>query len=503
MDNDNKVVSEEESKNIHNEVLLFLGDELERIHHETESKSYDLEGEYAKTKKHKTFFTTIILVCTFVFVIGIAWGLSAIISKHDEEVTVSLAEFDDLNLKGLLDTVSKTQAQYDNALKNKMNLQNDLDTAIRAADSKLDDDIFIIDSMKLRSKAVYDKKIAEVKAEYRQTIKAIHEQYDAQIAMAEKETEEYKKQLDEYNTTKIESAKEKERLLDSERQLRELQEKELTDKYEKRIADLEKSMQNLRIRNTENMKKSVSEVADKYQAEIDQLDPVIEDESANEVIAQAMEFQTDDFDAEYSLSERSLSSEKLAAKFEKYQDLYDNYAFLDSYVASIPQKNSIPSYVEASHELVNEMSEIFLNTTIDAHQENVQLSNKIEKLNKDIDDLQVKMDTALKTQKEEQKQYYEAPLIGLLTAAKANAMIISIESQEKINIFINPKARYLVGSEGADVEIKTAKTSYKGKVVRDSEDNFLFVPGVDKNGNVIPVDITTLEPGMVVKILSK
>ena len=34
------------------ELTLFLGDELERIHHSSTGQAYDIEKEYAKTKKN-------------------------------------------------------------------------------------------------------------------------------------------------------------------------------------------------------------------------------------------------------------------------------------------------------------------------------------------------------------------------------------------------------------------------------------------------------------------
>lgn len=497
MDYDYKI-KKEQPKNIHNEVMLFLGDELQRIHQESSTQSYDIETEYEKTKHHKTYFTAIVLFCTCVFVFGASWLLSAIISKHDEEVTVSLAEFDDLNLKGLLDSVSKVQTQYDNALKNKMNLENDMDTAIRAADNKLENDIFIIDSMKIRSKSEYNKKVDAAKAERRKTVNAIHEQYDSQIAFAEKELAEYKAQLEEYNTTKIESAKEREKLLDSERQLRELQEKEITDKYEARISELENSIQELRRVNNESMRKSVSEVASKYLEEINSLDPVIDDPEMDEFIEEVLQNETPDYDAETALQEKEIKNERMVKFYNQYQDLYDSYYVLDEVIAEIPQKNSIPSYIAASHELVNQMTVAYVDTTSLLHDENIDLKHKVDKLNKQIEtekaDAQKKVD--------EQKEICDNVLISVLKSAKANAAIISAESAEEILIFVIPSARSLIKDTGTDVEIKAGKT-VKGKIFPTEDANYKFVPATDKNGNPVPVDFSKVEVGSVVKIVSK
>ena len=48
MDNDNKIKknsAEKSTEQIHKEVMLFLGDELERIHHSSSSQAYDIEKE--------------------------------------------------------------------------------------------------------------------------------------------------------------------------------------------------------------------------------------------------------------------------------------------------------------------------------------------------------------------------------------------------------------------------------------------------------------------------
>ena len=48
MDNDNKItkISEEQKANqIHNEVMLFLGKELERIHQTSSEQTYNIENE--------------------------------------------------------------------------------------------------------------------------------------------------------------------------------------------------------------------------------------------------------------------------------------------------------------------------------------------------------------------------------------------------------------------------------------------------------------------------
>ena len=46
--------------------------------------------------------------------------MNAVISKHNSEIAVNLQVFDDLNLRTLLDSVSKVQNSYDDAVQRKL-----------------------------------------------------------------------------------------------------------------------------------------------------------------------------------------------------------------------------------------------------------------------------------------------------------------------------------------------------------------------------------------------
>ena len=100
MDNDNKIKKNQLTTKTHDEVLLFLNDELKQIQQSSEFQSYNLEKEYEKTKGHKSPFTYVVLAICFLCVSGIAFIMHSVITKHNSEIAVSLQVFDDLNLQG-------------------------------------------------------------------------------------------------------------------------------------------------------------------------------------------------------------------------------------------------------------------------------------------------------------------------------------------------------------------------------------------------------------------
>ena len=388
MDNDNKINEENlvlnEKNEIHQEVMLFLGDELENIHKSSQGQTYDIEEEYGKTKKHKSPFVALILAGCFVVVIGISFMIHRIVSVKNAEIQVSLQKFDDLNLKGLLDTVSSAQSNYDNAVKTKATIEANMETKLKSASETYENEVFVLESLKL-SKSQYNDRLEEIKKQYNDSVTEIHKEFDESIAQAEKQIQEYKKQLAEFDTAKIEAAREQEKALNSERQLRKLETEKLTKKYEDRISEINNSMEELRIKNNEEMRRTVMEVTNKYQAEIDTLDPQLNDENANSIIQEVSMYDVNNFAGKKLFAESEIDSEEIENAMNAYQNFYDEYDYIDKTVASIPQKKSIPQYVKTSRSLVNAMGKTFYSTTMSLYDETVELNLEIDDLNEEIE----------------------------------------------------------------------------------------------------------------------
>lgn len=494
MGNDNKMTDEQRSNQIHKEVMLFLGKELDRIHKTSSEQTYNIEKEYAKSKKRHSPFTSFMLIGSFLVVFLIAFVMVKTISAHNEEITVSVAEFDDLNLKNLLNTVGAAQTNYDNAVKKRATIEGDMSVKLKAADETKTNDLFVIDSMTRLTRRRRTELIAEAEQKYKDAVAAIHEEYDAQLIQADKEVEEYKIQLAEFDTAKVQAAKEKEKAIDSERRVKELEQQKIKDQYESRIAELNKKLADTQKRNSDDIRTAVSSVSAQYQAEIALLDPKINDSKAKSIISASGNSSAPDFNASTAMSQRSINSQKVASAMNDYQKLYDDYQYLDKAVAALPQKNSIPSYVSASHKLVNKMSAAFVDTTASFYNETVQLNGKISKLTNDLEES--------KQQISAQQASYEQAYETLLGLAKTSAVLVFAADYDNMRVYVTPKARYLINENGADAEFKADKT-VKGKIFRAEDDSFYFVVGEDKEGNRHEVNFEAVVPGTPVKILSK
>ena len=494
MGNDNKITEEEKSKQIHKEVMLFLGKELERIHQTSSEQSYDIQKEYAKTKKNHSPFSAHMLVGCFLIVLAIAFLMTKTITSHNEEISVSVAEFDDLNLKNLLNTVGAAQINYENAVKKRATIEGDMVVKIKAAEDTRTNDIFVIDSMTRLTKKKRDELIEEAEKKYSDALAAVHEEYDVQLIQADKEIQEYKQQLAEFDAAKVQAAQEREKALDSERRVREIEQKKIKEQYENRITELNKKLSDTQKQNSEDMRRAVSSVSEQYQAEIALLDPRLNDAKAGSIIQNAASSASSDFNGAALMTVRGITSQSITSAMNEYQSLYDDYKYLDKAVAALPQKNSIPSYVKASRRLVNQMGATFAETTAKLYKENSELNGKILNLSNELS--QSRKDLA------DQKGYFESSYESLMSLAKTSALLEFASDYDHMPVYVAGKARYLIGEDGVDAEFKADKT-IKGKILRAEDDSFYFEVASDKDGEKIEVNFESIVPGTPVKILSK
>ena len=515
MGNDNKINQTNDQR--HKEVLLFLNDELNRLQTSNSSDSYDLEKEYAKTKKNKSLFSTLVLTISIVVVFLLAWGITAYINTKNEELTVNLAEFEGLNVKNLLDSVNKVQTNYDNAMKNKTNIISDRDLALRNAEDKRDSDLFLIESLTLGKKEE-EKRKAEVLEEYEATVQQIKDEYEPQILLADNELAEYKKQLDEYDTSKLEAARQQEQALDSERRVHRLEMEKLSKEYEQRIAEIQEAHAKERKDNAEQIRRSVSEVSQKYLLQIDQLDPDLTKTSAQGIVNTVNSKNIEPFDSEKFIADNEIEDDTIIIGLSAFQRDYNQYSSVQEPFESIPYKKSAPAYIKAQKSLVDSMGASFGDVIIkfsnDKKELNAQidsLGNKITSLNGQID--QLKKDNAAEKaqlkadflkEKAQLAQDYTGIYDGILSSAKAQAVVISAHSKENIRIYVVEAQRGHITEAGVGAEIKAAK-SVKGviKPLEGEPGFYRFESALDKAGNPVDFDFEQIAAGQIVKVSAK
>lgn len=475
MDNDIKIEKKTGGKH-HKEVLLFLDKELKSLNRGTSTSAYDIKKEYAKTKKNKSWFSWLVLFASLVAISLACFVTLRVISIQTSKIKVNLEQFDDLNLRTLLDTVSKTQMDYDAAVRDKLALESEMTQRITEIEQKRDNDLFVLDTLKL-VKAEYNKRAQRIRSEATANISSVKAEYAAQIAELDAKIVVCQNQLSEYDSAKVRQAEEQEKVLNSERQLRQVQQQELRARYELQITNLKKSMDQLRAETNEEIRNSVTQVQNQYEKKMDALDPVIEDERSLGIIEKERGVFSSPYIGARIISINDVQDEKLIESYNKYQSYYDDYQYLNSKISSMPQHNSIPNLVKANYTLVGQMTAAYEEATLSLYKDKKSLQKELDKKN------------AL-----EQEIFN-----NLLSSAKANACIYSAYGSGDIQVYITKRARYLINEvEGAAAEFDDGNSVVKGRVILCEDGVYRFTGNPDSGSEI---DISNVTPGTIVRIL--
>lgn len=362
MDNDNKINELQEAET-HREVQLFLKDELKNLSF-SKAAQYDLEKEYALTKNNKNRAVVIILcVCAFVVALFTA-GLVYVINSSNENIKVNIDTFNDLNLRALLNSAGRVESLYANAVRSKEILVSQRDDELTAAEQKRENDLFTLQSVsKVSTKAAIQKKQEQIQSEYQKTVKAIKEKYNQKIADSDKEIEELKLQLSEYDQEEISRAQSDASVLDSQKQLSDLEMKTLSKRYQDRIDDLKKQMALQQREAVKQQREAVEQVRKTYQAKIDLLDPDARSQSKvqDQIIldtgipktaksTSVIEFR-EHFDGSKYTSSFKSPSEVFMASIQEATVSLEDFNTIANRFSSIPLENTIRHYVPAMQRL--------------------------------------------------------------------------------------------------------------------------------------------------------
>ena len=391
MGNDNKikpVVDLDKSKNLpevkksESEVLLFLQEELVPLRKKKVVTNYDLENEYAKTRKNKDTSIWLTLGLTVAAVVLLTWGIVTKMSATNRDIEVSLNAFEDLNLRNLFDALSKTQDLYEKASKNKAELQAALDSKIAQAKRSRDSDITYIKNLNLPRKNRLERE-EKVLQTYRNTVKAAHEEYDEKISAADIELKQYEEQLKSFDSENVEKAQQWEKEMDSQRQVHEIEKKRIKEDYEAQIATLKESMKNDQERSYQEKRTAVNDVTNYYEGRIAKLDPVVKDANAKSIVQSYVEVPpVDAFDADSIVNSATNTDEEFTQEIYSLKQKYDNYVALSNLNASVPYSNGMSGVVSSEKKIAYDMTYSVASKAVtkisEYKTENARLQNEVE-----------------------------------------------------------------------------------------------------------------------------
>lgn len=450
MDNDNKI------KIIKPEVRLFLEDHLCQSE-SASTTTYDLEKEYEKTKSNRSFKAYIVLGITAICIVLVSFAFYKYVQSQNEKIAVNVDAFEDLNLKHLLDSVSRIQNELNLAIAEKRSIEEKYATDSSVALQQRDTEIYMLSSMRLDNKSYY-KQYNIIVDQHRRSQAFIDANYQNDIIAIDAKIEELSDQLSAMDSANLERAQAQQAELDSQRRVFEIEKQYIIDEYEAEIAALKQELQTERDTGLSERRRAIDTVSSKYKTEIDGLDPVIVDKETDVVLEEVAlfeEFTVPDFT---DLRLRSDLSESDKFLLLALQRKFYSYEKLSNYVTAIPQKNSIGKFSNAMEQLsfsigndIKLFAENILNSRSGAQNKIINLQSLINSFGKYIDSLlQETGDTGL-----------------VLDASDANAIVVYISPLYAADV--HNKTAYVFRKDNELVATVTLKNS-KDKIIAVPQD---------------------------------
>ncbi len=483
LDNENTAVPEEKG-----DVLLFLQEEIMPLRKKKVVTTYDLEKEYAKTRKNKNLSVWIVLLLTVVGVVLATWAIISGFSVNSRNIEVSLDAFEDLNLRNLFDALSKTQDLYEKATKTKAELQAAFDQKMTQAKRSLDLDLDYIRKLKLAKK---DRTTREtrVRNTYAKTVKAIHDEFDEKLKAADIELKQYEDQLKSFDSENVEKAQEWEKQMDSERQVHEIEKGKLTEEYETKIMDLKTQMSEAQDRNYKEKRDAINDLTKHYEGIVAQLDPVIKDAKVNSAVQKASSLISYDyFDPNLINQSVTYSDDEYLQELRSLQKKYDEYIVLNNFASAIPYSNGMDSIVlsekQLAYDMVSSVAQVGANRISSVKTENARLSNQVEKYKDEL--------SKLKTVLENSSVLFN----DYAKKAKVDGFVLSVTSSTEIIAYIQSEVRPVVKNDGSTrVNIVNNKNEKVASGAMRFKDGIYYVS--------LDEEAAELLPGFFVKLIKK
>lgn len=441
MDNDNKIDTFDDSKQESKEVSLFLQEELIPLKKKKTLTTYNLEKEYAKTKKNINYSIWIIMAITVAAVVLATWLTISGLSAKNNKLQVSLESFEDLNLRNLFDALSKTQDLYEKAAKAKAELEASLESRLTQAKRNKDVDFANLSKMKLARKQRLEKE-AEIIKRYNSIVFQAHEDLDEKLKAAELELKQYEEQLKSFDSENVAKAQTWEREMDSQRQVHEIETLRLTEEYENQLAEMKKQMTENNERNYQERRMAVNDLTTHYEARIAKLDPAIKDNKVIAVIERASALGPGaSINVEAINQNVAVRDDDYTAELNETKRKFDDFLVLSNYAQTIPYSNGMTGVVASERQIAYDMTYSIARTGAERisklKSENIQLSTQLDNSKAEASRLKNSLNTS------------NGLLDNYAKSVKADGFILSYSPGSAAVIFVASSVKANVKNDGS------------------------------------------------------
>jgi len=320
---------------------LFLKDIQKEI---GRSELYNLDEEFAKTKKNRSPVVWISIILFVVVFVGIAVLVNAYIQRESRNIAVNIEAFEDVNLRDVLDKAKQYDRELTEARRRLQDLQNAMEGEIEQLRASMQRQIDVLNTRNMTA-AARNRDIAELESKFKADAEAVREQYRPKIEEVEREIALIEGKMAAYDSKMVEMAREQEEVLNNQQRLFEIRHQETVDYYEAQIAELKKRMEEERESFEEYRENLVEALEANHQEEIQRLILKYNPRFTDEEVLKILDRKVDDFDqqipfgfSEVLARENLYTKEELNTQYARIEDI----RVLTERLMEIPYINSVP-----------------------------------------------------------------------------------------------------------------------------------------------------------------
>lgn len=360
MDNDREIVPKKETTDIvERSKMVFLREIVNEF--SRRRQQYDLENEFAKTRKNRSIAIPLIIIGLIVVFGVLVTGVTRFIQTSSLAIRVDIDDFADVNLRDILDEAQRLQNQLDAAERELGQLQEEQQTRTGQIERALERELNLLQESGL-SAAQQSSRAQTLRTEANQQIAQVNAELEPQIEELEARIAELQRDIAQYDSRQLEQAREQEEILNNQQRLFELEMAEMRDQYERQIDRLnreyeqeinelerfqEEFARNVRARHAEEL----ARLREQHRRELEELtlrfNPVMDGEAVASLLHASAPTGAIGFGGPGAY--RSVLREEAALDPAEYRALQRQYAEFFSVLErlqEIPYENSVPDALE-------------------------------------------------------------------------------------------------------------------------------------------------------------
>jgi len=471
MDNDNEIKkpNDFEVKDlVEQSKLIFLREVIEDFRRQ--QALYDAGTEFAKTKKNRSpIVPLVVLGMTLLFVLG-AVAVTLYIQETSKRITVGIQEFEDVNLKDVLDSAKRNEQEMQQAKRDLEALNQSMESEIAAVREETRHEIDLIAAERI-TQAEKDRRTQAARAREARRIDAIRASYNPRIQEKNKAIKAIQARIDEYDSRQVEKARKQEEVLNNQQRLFKIELDKTTKYYEDRIATLnakyDKDTSALRTYH----KNYVTTLQDNHAKEIENLILKFNPKLTDFAVVSLLQAGTDPklLKETFPSTYRPLLQHEGVMKPEDFQALQRagvEYDLLTSELKKIPSVNSVPAVVaqmEYRHRVIAKIYDELW----------TRLSDSVAKKN-----------VIIASQSSEIEQFLFA-LERLQKTSRENGYILDARDPKTVKVYVDKDRRLAEGMIGV---VFRKDDEYIGKVKFFKKDGEFFASVAELKKTAVPLE---------------